>query len=540
MTPEQIEKRRRIMGRSMALGHCVCNPRKGCPCPLFRERSICECAGERPPAPAGPVRLTEHVRNAGCASKIARTDLRELLAGLPELADPRVVVGAGAGDDAGVIMLDPKTATILTVDVFAPAVDGPYDFGQIAAANSLSDIYAMGGTPQTALSILGFPVHALPVAAGREILRGGVDKMTEAGVSVIGGHSINDEEVKCGFAVLGTAPAGRFVTNSGARPGDALVLTKPLGSGIAAFAAQVGRAGPELLAEVTASMKALNRAPGELMAAHGASAATDVTGFSLLGHLAEIVRNSGVEVEIDFDAVPVFAGVQALARAEVLPGAVERNREAVPADTLDLERLAPAQRAVLFCPETSGGLLVCLPEKRSADFVRELRGRGVAAAAIIGRVTGVRRGGLIRATTQRDTAWSPSTSGSGKQPAASVLAGDQAPDRAAAKAAAEATSCCSPAGTARDTLLPPAAAGAAEAFAAYMGAVGAPGALGLREKKLIALALSVSTRCGPCIKINTAAARQAGAGDAEIAEAAALGMAFGGAPAAMFYNELRG
>jgi selenide,water dikinase len=529
VTPEQIEKRRRIMGRSMALGHCVCNPRLGCPCPLFKDESICECAGERRAAPAGPVRLTEHVRNAGCASKIAKRDLRELLAGLPELADPRVVVGAGAGDDAGVIMLDPKTATILTVDVFAPAVDDPYEFGQIAAANSLSDIYAMGGTPQTALSVLGFPVHALPLSAGREMLRGGRDKMAEAGGSDIGGRSINDQEVKCGFAVLGTAPAGKFVANSGARPGDVAVLTKPLGGGIVAFAARIGRAGPELMAPVAAAMKALNRAAGELMVAHGASAATDVTGFSLLGHLAEIVANSNAEIEIDFDALPLFPGVADLARTEVLPGAADRNREAVAESLLDLSALAPAQRAVLFGPETSGGLLVFLPEKRAADFVRELRARGVAAAAVVGRVAAARQGGLIRVTTRRAAEFAPLAAG---------LAAP-APAPTPPTSAAEAASCCASSGAARDTELPAASSGAAEAFAAYMGAVNAPGALGARQKKLIALALSVCTRCGPCIRINTAAARAAGAGDAEIAEAAALGMAFGGAPAAMFYNGLR-
>ena len=207
------------MQRSIALGHCICDPRKPCPCEVFKQQGYCHCAGEHPKAAEGPVSLTEHVRNAGCASKISKDVLKEVLSGLPEIDDPRVVVGASAGDDAGVMMISLDTATILTVDVFCPSVDDPYTFGQIAAANSLSDIYAMGGEPQVALSIIGFPVHTLPTSAMREILRGGLDKMKEAGVPVIGGHSINDEEVKCGFAVVGTSPKDAYIRNAGAKAG---------------------------------------------------------------------------------------------------------------------------------------------------------------------------------------------------------------------------------------------------------------------------------------------------------------------------------
>lgn len=550
MTSEQLEKRKNIMRRSMALGHCVCDPAKPCPCPLFRERDVCECAGERLPAPAGgAVRLTETVRGAGCASKIGRKELREALAGLPELSDPRVLVGSAAGDDAGVIMLGNSGATILTVDVFAPSVDDPYAFGQVAAANSVSDIYAMGGKPEAALSIVGFPIHTLPPAALREILRGGADKLAEAGVPVVGGHSINDGEVKCGYAVIGSAPAGGFVENRGARPGDAIVLTKPLGTGLIAFAKQIGRADDADATEIAASMTALNRRAGESLKEYGAHAATDVTGFSLLGHMGEIVLNSNVAAELDFDAVPLFARVKELARREVLPGAVERNREAVNPALLDLSALAPAQTDALFGPETSGGLAVFLPEEKAQRYVAMLRENGAPHAAVIGRVTGERQGGLLSGRTLRAAEWGrlkPEPAGTRPAPISAAPApcccGGETTKREP-----EPQSCCG--GDSREIGAtfktdpakdrPAAQPGnAAQAFAQYAAAVNAPGALDAKTKKLLSLALSVATRCEPCVKLNAQAARQAGASEAEIAEAAALGAFFGGAPAAMFYNAM--
>lgn len=542
MPLQQLEKRRRIMKRSIALGHCVCDPQRPCPCDLFRERNICECAGERPPAMTGEVRLTEHVRSAGCASKIGKKDLLEVLSGLPDIDDERVIVGRSAGDDAGVIMLSKDAATVLTVDVFSPSVDDPYTFGQIAAANSVSDIYAMGGTPESALSIIGFPIRTLPPRTMHEILRGGIDKMKEAGASVIGGHSINDEEVKCGFAVIGTAARDRFVQNSGAKPGDAVVLTKPIGAGIVTFAHQVGRAPDGALDEVAASMSSLNKLAAQLMFEHGVHAATDVTGFSLLGHMAEIVRNSAVAVEIDFDSIPLFHGVSDLARQEVLPGAVERNREAVEEALLDLSALAPAQQSILFCPETSGGLLVFLPEKKARAYVEALHAGRITEAAVIGRAIAERQGGRIRAVTNRAADFSP---------IAPVPARRGRRSAEPAPAGVDASCCCPPgsAGAVAESQAggPPAAGrqiaaaalSASEAFKAYMAAVNAPGALDSKQKKLISLALSVLSRCEPCVKINAEAALKAGATEDEVAEAVALGISFGGAPVAMFYNTLK-
>lgn len=522
VTSDQLSKRRDVMRRSMALGHCVCDVRQPCPCEMFKTRGYCHCAGERPPGSSNgngdAIRLTQHVRSAGCASKISKGVLKEVLAGLPEIDDPRVIVGASAGDDAGVMMLSPDNATILTVDVFSPAVDDAYTFGQIAAANSLSDIYAMGGSAQVALSIIGFPIDTLPADVMRQILLGGVEKMKEAGVCVIGGHSINDAEIKCGFAVVGSSPKHAFIRNAGAQVGDAIVLTKPLGSGIVAFAHQIGRASAHAMDAAARSMTMLNSAAGELMVKYSARAATDVTGFSLLGHLAEIVRNSGVQVTLDFDRIPLLPETMELAQAEVWPGAIERNRESIDAAMLDLSALSPAQQAILFGPETSGGLLVFLRSEKTDAYVAEARRSDADGARVIGRVTAQCAGGRIVVTTREEMTRVEKT--------------------ATSEAASETPSCCaeSPQAVSDDVL--PAPAGT-DAFKKYMAAVNAPAALDAREKKLIALALSVMSKCEPCVTLNARAARDAGATDAQIAEAAALGIAFGGAPVAMFYNTLR-
>jgi selenide,water dikinase len=570
MESAQLEKRRRIMKRSASLGHCVCNPLKPCPCDVFRQYDVCECAGERRPVEVSDVKLTEHVRNTGCSSKISKNDLEKALAGLPDVDDPRIVVGRSAGDDAGVIDLG-NGSTILTVDVFSPSVDDPYTFGQIAAANSVSDVYAMGGSPESALSIIGFPVHSLPLETMHQILRGGVDKMAEAGISVIGGHSINDEEVKFGFAVMGSSPQGEYVANDGAQEGDVIVLTKPLGVGIVTFARQVGRAPEGALEEVAASMSALNKLAAELMKAKGAHAATDVTGFSFVGHLANVARSSNVEVEVDFDALPQFGGVKDLARMEVLPGAVERNIESIDEAMLDLSALALAQRHIMFCPETSGGLLVFLPKERGDEYVAELRAGGVAHAAVVGRVVGTRSGGFIRAVTEKAIEYTPvkpvrMKPQPGGQPAtdgndccaAAAPAEKQAECCAGGPPAEEAPECCAGGAPEADSRAPESrAAGAppsseargigkprvpaeiADAFKQYSAVVNAPGAIDVKHKKLIAIALAVVSKCEPCVKLIADAARKAGATDDEIGEAIALGISFGGAAVNMFYQQLR-
>jgi selenide,water dikinase len=344
------------MERSIRLGHCICNPQWPCPCDLLREKDVCLCAGEKLNPAATVVRLTKLVEKPGCASKIDQASLKRILAGLPAVADPRVLVGVAAGDDAGVYQVSDDLALVQTVDVFCPSVDDPYTFGQIAAANSVNDVYAMGGRPVTALSILGFPIRELPDEVCTAILRGGLDKMAEAGVAVVGGHSIIDNQIKAGFAVTGMIDPKRMVTNAGAVAGDVLVLTKPLGTGIIAFAAQIDRAQPEWVTAAATSMTGLNRLASQRMLEFGAHACTDVTGFGLMGHLGEMARAAGVDVEVYFDALPLLPGTAECIRNGIIPGSVERNRESSAERMAASADIEPAMLDLLFDAQTCGGL----------------------------------------------------------------------------------------------------------------------------------------------------------------------------------------
>jgi selenide, water dikinase len=526
---KDLAKRKRVMARSMRLGHCICDPRQPCPCDVLREMDVCPCAGERlDPDGDAPVRLTELVDSPGCASKIDEASLRRILEGLPSLDDPRVIVGVPAGDDAGVYRLDDETALVQTVDVFAPSVDDPYTFGQIAAANSLSDVYAMGGRPLVALSIVGFPIRTLPDRAMRDILRGGIDKMAEANVPVVGGHSIRDAQVKAGFAVTGVIHPERIVTNAGARPGDALVLTKPLGTGIVAFAAQIGRAPSGSVEAAARSMAALNRRAAELMVEYGASACTDVTGFGLMGHLGAMAAASGVDVEIVWDDLPLLPGVLQCAAAGVVSGVVERNRDSSAAALDAAEDLTAAMLDVVFDAQTSGGLLVALPESAAGEMVARLREEGNDQVAVVGRVVG-RGSGRVRLRWDRRRTLPEIT--------------DQPPAlRATATKQEVAMSCCeegheSAAGAGEPS------GGAADAqakFQQFLQAAGRPGALDAATKQAIAIALSVLAKCEPCVKHHVAKARQMGFTQEEIDEAAWMAIGFGGSPTMMFYNRFRG
>ena len=377
-------RRKAVMTRSIRLGHCVCDPKKPCPCDVFKEHDVCQCAGERLPVKAEAVGLTQHVHKAGCASKIGQEDLLGILAKLPAVNDPAVLVGTAAGDDAGVYKLSDGLALVQTVDVFTPCVDDPYVFGQIAAANSVSDVYARGGRPVTALSIIGFPIETLPGEQMEAMMRGGIDKLNEAGCALIGGHSINDEEIKFGFAVTGLIHPARVVCRDRARPGDVLVLTKPLGTGMLAFAAQIERVAPETFAEAQAGMATLNKDAAELMVERGAGAATDVTGYGLAGHLVEMAKNSGVDVEIHVAALPLYDGVAKCLADGVMPGAVDRN-QAYAMRWVRKETDHPSL-PVVFDPQTSGGLLVALEPARAEAFVQAMHARGHRRTAAIGRV----------------------------------------------------------------------------------------------------------------------------------------------------------
>jgi selenide,water dikinase len=496
-------RRATVMARSRAIGHCICDVRKPCPCPDLLERDLCPCAGERPEEDGAPIRLTRHVKAAGCAGKIGKADLERLLSGLPDLPDPRVLVGRHSGDDAGVMRLGPGHDTVFTVDVFPPPVDDPASFGRIATANSLSDVWAMGGRPQAALAIVGWPLSILPGSGMRAMLDAAFRSLAEAGVPCIGGHSIASDEPLAGFAVIGAVPPGEAKTNAGARAGDLLVLSKPIGGGLQVFANAVGRADPQAFATVVAAMEAMNRAAGEALIPCRASAATDITGFSLLGHLGELTRQSGVAAELWWDAIPVFPGSLDLARAGVIPGAVERNREAIDPDRVDLSALDAAQQAVLLSPETSGGILAVLPPDALADYQARVPG-----AVVIGRVASAIAGGRIDILPRRS---------------------------------AMADCCCPPAAPVPVPVAPAATlADPLAAWRGYMAQVLAPGAIDARQKRLIAYALAHATRCQPCVASQAAAARAAGASEAELAEAAALGIAFGGAAAGAFAQGLTG
>ncbi len=388
-------KRKQIMRRSIKLGHCICNPKQPCPCDLFKQKNVCLCAGERLEDMPDDMPLTQFVENAGCASKINQTDLKIVLAGLPEISDPRVLVSADTCDDAGVFKLTEDMALVQSVDVFTPNVDDPYIFGQIAASNSLSDIYAMGGKPLTALSIIGFPIETMSHKVLNRLLRGGIDKMKEAGVVVIGGHSIKDTEIKFGFAVTGTIDPKKIVTNDKAKLGDILVLTKPIGTGIISFANQLGRASQEAMDAIGQSMAELNKVASETMISAGVTTATDVTGFGLIGHLSEMVVQSRVTAEIYVDRVPFFEGVLDYVREELISGAIERNREYAAQFVEVSEGVNEEVEIALYDPQTSGGFLIAIPGDRGQAFVRQLHKNGLSSAAIIGKVVAESEGKIV-------------------------------------------------------------------------------------------------------------------------------------------------
>jgi selenide,water dikinase len=302
------------------------------------------------------------------------------LSGVPSHADPRVLVGRESFDDAGVFLLRDDLALVQTVDFFAPIVDDPYEFGQIAAANALSDVFAMGGEPLTALAIVGFPVGKLPMSVLTDILRGGQDKVREAGAALVGGHSIIDEELKFGLSVTGQANPRTLLTNATAQVGDVLVLTKPLGTGLLATAAKQDRLDEGGRAALHASMASLNATASRAALAAGVRCATDVTGFGLLGHASHVARASGVMLRIDARALPELPGARDLWRAGVRTGGAERNESFV-APLTDSTAADPADIALALDPQTSGGLLLAVPPARVAEYLS-----AVPQSVVIGSV----------------------------------------------------------------------------------------------------------------------------------------------------------
>jgi selenide,water dikinase len=342
--------------------------------------------------PQTPVPLTSLARSAGCAAKIGQADLRKALAQLPVSGDARVLIGHGTSDDAAVIRLSDDLALVETVDIFPPIVDDPYDYGRIAAANALSDIYAMGAKPLNALSFIAWPVETLGTEPMAQVFAGAAATCSEAGVAISGGHSIIDEEPKFGLFVTGTIHPARIVSNAGAQPGDRLVLTKPIGTGVLTTAAKRGRGSPESLASAVHSMTTLNRAAAEAMCEIGISAATDVTGFGLLGHLGNILRASSAAsgrplgATLSYDAVPLFAEVEELLDSGLCPGGTRRNLDYAAPFTRFADRLREPQRLLLADAQTSGGLLIAVSAPRLNALRDALAAHGVAMHAVIGQI----------------------------------------------------------------------------------------------------------------------------------------------------------
>ena len=333
------------------------------------------------------IRLTEGVRAAGCAAKLGPGDLVQVLHSMPRHRHKNLLVGTETSDDAGVFRLRSDLAIVNTVDFFTPIVDDPYVFGQIAAANALSDIYAMGAEPLTALNIVGFPRDTLPLEVLAEVVRGGAERVRKAGAVVIGGHSIIDAELKYGIAVTGVVHPDRVIRNVGVRAGDALVLTKPLGTGIITTALKKRLAPDRSVQAAIASMTTLNRTAARVMRSFEIHACSDVTGFGLLGHALEMASGTRVTIVLESTRLPLLDSAVRLASEGCLTGGCKRNRTYLE-EKVEIDPTVPDGLVeVAFDPQTSGGLLIALPKNAGPELVRRLRASGVRAATVIGYAT---------------------------------------------------------------------------------------------------------------------------------------------------------
>ncbi|NOZ13420.1 MAG: selenide, water dikinase SelD [Acidobacteria bacterium] len=333
------------------------------------------------------VKLTRFTRGMGCACKIQPRILEEILKKMPIPDNPDILAGTDTTDDAAVYRINDSTALVATVDFFTPVVDDAFQFGAVAAANALSDIYAMGAKPLFALNIVGFPVGRLPEDILNRILAGANAKAKEAGIFILGGHSVEDSEPKFGMAVVGTVHPKHVLTNIGARPGDALILTKAIGTGILATALKRGIIDETAFAPAVETMSQLNRQAAEIMAGFTVHACTDVTGFGLLGHLSEMLGDGTVDTEIQAESVPILPGARELAMADVIPGGTRNNLAYTEKRTDWNKSIAMAERLLLSDAQTSGGLLIAVPEPDAAALATALQTAGVPAATQIARFT---------------------------------------------------------------------------------------------------------------------------------------------------------
>ncbi len=506
-------KRQRVMQRSMKLGHCICDPKKACPCDTFKNKDVCPCAGERVSFDKKKdVKLTELVHNPGCASKIAAKDLERFLAKLPKINDPRIISGIPAGDDAGIYKIDDNTTLVQTIDVFTPCVDDPYMFGKICAANCLSDIYAMGGTPKTALSILAFPSETQNGEIMYEMLKGAMEMLKQAQCSLLGGHSIKDEEIKLGFAITGTIKEQKSISLSTAKIGDMLVLTKPLGVGVLNFANQIGRTHKSGLKQSQESMMKLNKDAAEIMIKTGVSACTDITGFGLFGHLIRMLRHSHVSALIDAESIPAFDGAIELLKDDVIPGAIERNKEFVGEDLVVSDGLEEELINIGFDAQTSGGLLISVSKEKHKALIDGLNGIGLSPASI----------GEIK---KGDGCIQLNKSGANSRSQKQVKSLKKVPESSS-------ISCCCDSVDSKNTV-----SGSVKAFGDLMRSTSGAGSIDERTKELIIFSLVILSRCEGCIDVHYEKAIAMGITRQELDEAAWCAIAMGGAPVKMFYSQ---
>lgn len=313
-------------------------------------------------------------------------ELGEVLRDLPPPNDPRLLVGINTADDAGVFQISDDLALIQTVDFFTPVLDDPYTFGQVAAANSLSDVYAMGGTPLTVLNVVGWPKGVFPLWVLTEILRGGQDKVIEAGAVVAGGHTCIDRELKFGLSVTGVIHPKKIYTNAAARAGDKLILTKPLGMGVISTAIKYGKASSELAVKIGQIMATLNKKPSQIMQRYRVHACTDVTGFGLLGHLYEMMKASSVSARLHYSQIPILEEAFQFASGETIPGGTKSNQKFLEPFVDLSSKISAEQATLIFDAQTSGGLILSAQSEDAKGLLGELHREGVTEARIIGEV----------------------------------------------------------------------------------------------------------------------------------------------------------
>jgi len=328
--------------------------------------------------------LLQMVEHGGCSSKISPRQLEEILKYLPLPKDPNILVDIDTHDDAGVYKVNDDLALVLTTDFFPPVCSDPYEFGEIAAANSISDVYAMGGDPVLALNIMMFPAAKLPMEAYAEILKGGFDKATEAGVRIIGGHTIDDSPPKYGLAVVGYIHPAKLITNAGVRAGDSLILTKPIGTGVILAGHRLGMATEADLEEARRLMKLLNKTGADVMKKHNITGATDVTGFGLAGHALKMAKASKVTISLNMKQVPLIGEAYRLIDEGCIPGASFRNLEYAEKDIEFASDLDYNLKMIAFDAQTSGGLLFAAPADKVEKIMEDLNNAGLDRSVVIG------------------------------------------------------------------------------------------------------------------------------------------------------------